>query len=155
MKIDIESYLGIIIMIIILIISGLGSRRRKQAQMKQAASSPAQPGTPKADDPSYPPSARPAMDPFERLEQILTGQSSYDTMEEASLEDLQDENEMIVDETPAAPPAPVLESDVESHDLNAEKEDVPQKNNLEGLFKDADEITRAVIYSEILPRKYI
>ena len=154
MNIDLESYLGIIIMVIILIISGLGSRRRKQAQMKQAASSPAQPGTPQPEDPSFPPSAPPAMDPFERLEQILTGQSRYETMERASLEDLQDEEEMIVDEPPAAPPATVRKADVKSPDPSAEMKDLPQKINLESLFKDADEITRAIIYSEILARRY-
>lgn len=154
MKIDIESYLGIIIMVIILIISGLGSRRRKQAQMRQAASSPAQPGTPESDDPSFQPPAQPAMDPFERLEQILTGQSRYDSMEGESVEVVEDEEQMIVEKTPARPPAPVREAVVKSPDLSAGMEDVPEENNLEGLFKDADEITRAIVYSEILARRY-
>jgi hypothetical protein len=35
------------------------------------------------------------------------------------------------------------------------KEDKDVKKNLDGLFGDLNEITRAVIYSEIFPRKYI
>jgi hypothetical protein len=154
MNIDIEGFLGIIIMVIILIISGLGSRRRKQAQMKQAASAPPQPGDPGTEDPSYAPSARPAVDPFERLEQILTGQSPFETMERAPVEDLQEEEDVIVDETPAYQPEPLPQQKARAEETTDETEEGQTDLKLDKLFQDLDEITRAIIYSEILPRRY-
>ncbi len=146
MKIDIDSIFYIILGIIILAVSGLGSRRRKQAQqMKKPAPSPASPGTQ---------SRQPALDPFSRLEQILTGQSRYETLEEESPEILEDEEQIIIDDEEEYLAAPVPQQKAHKPDFTAETEDDQGKKSLDGLFRDVDEITRAIIYSEILPRKY-
>ena len=41
------------------------------------------------------------------------------------------------------------------YDLPEEGEAAKDARNVVGLFNDLDDITRAVIYSEILPRKYL
>jgi len=99
------------------------------------------------------------MDPFERLERILTGQSRYESMEGESMEGeslevLEDEEQMIVDEEEEYLAAPVPQLERKHSNLTAETEDEQGEKSLEGLFGDVDEITRAIIYSEILPRKY-
>ena len=99
MKIDINNIFYIVLMIILLVVSGLSSRRKKRAQqMKKAAPSSAQPGTQEAEGMALPGPRAAVKDPFERLEQILTGQSRYESMEGESLEVLEDEEEMIIDE---------------------------------------------------------
>jgi len=155
MKIDIESILPIVIMAILLVVSGLNSRRRKKAkQMKKAAPSSAQPGSQEAEGMAVPGSRGAVMDPFERLEQILTGQSRYESMEGESLEVLEDEEEMIIDEEEKILAATDPRQESMRPDLTAETEDEQEEKSADGLFSDLDEITRAIIYSEILPRKY-
>ncbi len=147
MKIDIDTIFYIILSIIILVVSGLGSRRRKKAQqMKQPTPSPARPVTQPR---------QPALDPFSRLEQILTGQSQYGTLEGESLEVLEDEEQMIIDDEEEYLAEPVPRQKEKRPDLTYETEDDQEEKSLDGLFSDVDEITRAIIYSEILPRKYI
>ena len=154
MKIDIDSIFYIILSIIILVVGGLSSRRRKQAQqMKKPLPASAQPGAREPEDINVPEPRRP-MDAFERLEQILTGQSRYESMEGESLEVLEDEEQMIVDEEEEYLAAPVPRLEEKHTNFTAETEDEQGKKGLEGLFGDVDEITRAIIYSEILPRKY-
>jgi hypothetical protein len=146
MKIDIDSIFYIIFMIILLVVSGLGSRRRKKAQqMKKPSPSVARPVTQPR---------QPSLDPFSRLEQILTGQSRYGTLEGESLEVLEDEEQIIIDEEEEYLAAPVPQQEEKRPDLTYETEDNQEEKSLDGLFSDVDEITRAIIYSEILPRKY-
>ncbi len=147
MKIDIDSIFYIILSIIILVVSGLGSRRRKKAQQMNKP-------TPSAARLVTQP-RQPSLDPFDRLEQILTGQSRYGTLEGESLEVLEDEEQIIIDEKEEYLAAPVPQQEVQQPDFTAETEDDQGKESPDGLFRDADEITRAIIYSEILPRKYI
>jgi hypothetical protein len=98
---------------------------------------------------------QPALDPFSRLEQILTGQSQYGIQEGESLEVLEDEEQIITDEEEEYLAEPVPQQEKKRPDLNYETEDDQEEKSLDGLFSDVDEITRAIIYSEILPRKYI
>ena len=156
MKIDTNSILYIIIMIIILVISGLGSRRKRQAQrMNKPLPSSAQPGMQEAEGMAVPGSRGAVMDPIDRLEQILTGQTRYDTMEGESLEVLEDEEQAIIDEEAEYLAAQVPQQEVKQPEYTAETEDEQGKKSLGDLFGDVDEVTRAIIYSEILPRKYI
>ena len=156
MKIDIDSILYIIIMVIILVISGLGSRRKKLAQkMNKPIPSTARPGTQEPEDITLPKPRGPVMDPFDRLEQILTGQSRYDTMEGESLEVLEDEEQVIIDEEEEYLAAQVSQKEEKQPVSTNETEDEQGEKSLDGLFGDVDEVTRAIIYSEILPRKYI
>ncbi len=147
MKIDIDSIFYIILMIILLVVSGLGSRRRKKAQqMKQPTPSPARTVTQPR---------QPALDPFSRLEQILTGQSRYETMEEESLEVLEDEEQSIIDDEEEYFAERDPRQKAKQPHFTAGEEDDQEGKSLDGLFSNVDEITRAIIYSEILPRKYI
>ena len=152
MKLDIENILSIVVMIIILIISGLAGRRRRQAQqMNKTVPGVSQPGQtgPGMTDRAV---RTPTMDPCERLERILTGQPSYESLEGESLEVIQDEEALIVDEEEKIIQASTTEVQREKDKRSTEEEKVP--SHLKGLFGDEDEIARAVIYSEIFPRKY-
>ncbi len=156
MKIDIDTIFYIILSIIILVVSGLGSRRRKKAQqMKKPTHSVARPVTQDPEKIEISQPRQPAFDPFSRLEQILTGQSQYGTLEGESLEVLEDEEQIIIDEEEEYLAAPVPQEEAHKPDFNAETEDDQGGKSQDGLFRDVDEITRAIIYSEILPRKYI
>jgi hypothetical protein len=155
MKIDIESVFYIILTIIILVVSGLGSRRRKQAQqLKKSA-----PGTAwsSADEPGEPGLQRqrhPVQDPFDRLEQFLTGQPRYETLEGESLEVIEDEEGSIMDEEEKILMTPAADQELKVDDISLEKEYEGDRHIEEDLFGDLDEITRAFIYSEIFPRKH-
>jgi hypothetical protein len=173
-KVDFDSILYIVITLVIIVISALGSRR-KRLQKTQA---PAPPGT----DPVEPVEKKtPFTDfikeaaqavsadtyeasetdlqqktatPLERLEQFLTGQEpGYASTEGESLETIVDEEEQILEEMQA-------DSEEEQHELIGHEPDIDairkadsEKNHLD-LFTDVDEIKKAVIYSEILKRKY-
>ena len=156
MKIDIDSIFYIILSIIILAVSGLGRRKRKQAKQMQTSSLP-YPGQPEPSEgyeSEFSQDQPPVVDAFSRLEQILTGKPQYGTMEEESLETLEDEEEMIIDEQQKISSNDYLVKKKDHYDLTLEKEDEPGEVPAKGLFGDVNEITRAVIYSEILPRKY-
>jgi hypothetical protein len=155
MKIDIDSIFYILLSIIILVVSGLGSRRRKLAQQQRptgTAPSGIRTGEPEAFEGPQPYTR--AMDPFEKLEQILTGQSRYETLEGESLEVLEDVEQMNIDEQEKIPSSVDREVERKKPDIKAVKQDEDVKKDLGGLFGDQNEITRAIIYSEILPRKY-
>lgn len=190
MNVDIDSILYIIITIAILAISGLGSRRKKRAQqMQQAAAPPAEqaseestgqyggsgPVDPDAENsgPSgsavRPPFSGPSSNPFEKLEQLLTGQfqdavSQFKapvepeagpvSMEGESLEVTADEEEMILEHIRRDRESLSKDQETEqSKDLEIEA-DKTGEDTLPSLFEDVDEIKKAVIYSEILNRKY-
>jgi predicted secreted protein len=155
MKIDLDAIFYIILSIIILIVSGLGSRRRKQAQqMKGTVPSTAQTPAQERSEIETPQARSPVVDPFERLEQILTGQSRYETLEGESLEVIEDEEEAIVDEEEEIMEPTIPEMEEKTYHLPVETEADDTKMDLKDLFRDVNEITKAFIYSEIFPRKY-
>ncbi len=155
MKIDIDSIFYIVLMIILLVVSGLGSRRKKKAQkMNKPLPSSGQAGAQEPVDLTFPKSRGPVIDPFEKLEQILTGQSRYESMEGESLETLEDEEQMIIEEKSAYLDTPVPKDQEKKPDLIKQTENDKEEKNVDRLFQDVNEITRAIIYSEILPRKY-
>jgi hypothetical protein len=181
---DIDSILYIVITLAILIISGLSGRKRKQAQMEAAKakatpSADSQEGgsymqeeeSDEIQEISDPASDTPvnlfktfkqSQNPLERLEQILTGQvplenqvpPPYKSAEGVTMEDTVDEEEQILADIRKRNEEV---SDIETEDLSGtttgdtEEEDA---RSLPGLFADIDEIKKAVIYSEILNRKY-
>ena len=174
MKLDFDTILYIVITLAILVISALGSRRKKRLQKTQ---SPAPPGTDSSEpleketpfldlikksaqavseDPYQETRRGPQQqitNPLERLEQFLTGQEPrYASAEGESLETIVDEEEQILEE---------IQGNSREEDYNVaeqipeneyNKAD-PEKNQL-GLFDDVDEFKKAIIYSEILKRKY-
>jgi hypothetical protein len=172
MKINVDTILYVVIMIAILVISGLGSRRKKKLLQMQPPASPGSTGddtqpektgpasrfatgpqsTPK---PGTSPSRQTAMDPFQRLEQFITGQQPViESMEGESLETIVDEEEMIMEEihksreeTPIQPPS----GTVDEEPMQITK---PETIDLTGLFEGKDKIKKAIIYSEILKRRY-
>jgi FtsZ-interacting cell division protein ZipA len=181
MKINVDTILYVVIMIAILVISGLGSRRKKKLLQMQPPASPGSTGddtqpektgpasrdafdqfrsrfatgpqsTPK---PGTSPSRQTAMDPFQRLEQFITGQQpEIESMEGESLETIVDEEEMIMEEihksreeTPIQPPS----GTVDEEPMQITK---PETIDLTGLFEGKDKIKKAIIYSEILKRRY-
>ena len=121
--------------------------------MRNPTPSSAQAGKREPEDMTITRPRRP-VDPFERLEQILTGQPQYETLERESLEDLEDEEQMIMDEEEANSAAAEPQQMEYQPGLPPEKEGEQIEQGMPGLFQDLDEITRAIIYSEILPRKY-
>ena len=95
--------------------------------MKKTATSQAGIGEP--DDIAVPKPRSPVMDPFERLEQILTGQSRYESMEGESLEVVEDEEEMIIDEEEKILVAKDHRQERMRPDLTAETEDEQEEKN--------------------------
>jgi hypothetical protein len=181
MKINVDTILYVVIMIAILVISGLGSRRKKKLLQMQPPASPGSTGddtqpektgpasrdafdqfrsrfatgpqsTPK---PGTSPSRQTAMDPFQRLEQFITGQQpEIESMEGESLETIVDEEEMIMEEIHKSreetPPQPSAVA-VEEEPMITTK---PETREIPGLFQGKGEIIKALIYSEILKRRY-
>jgi hypothetical protein len=75
-------------------------------------------------------------------------------LEGESLETLDDEEELIVDEEEEISTPSYFEPEEKVPDLTQPKEAEHTKGPVDGLFEDVNEVTRAIIYSEILPRKY-
>jgi hypothetical protein len=156
MKIDIDSIFYIVLSIIILAVSGLGRRRKKQAQqMNKPAPAAGQAHARQTEEMGLPKPRGLFADPFEKLEQILMGQTQYGTLEGESLEVLDDEEEAIIIEEENLTAKVTREEKARRHVVTTETEDKQGNKGLDGLFGDKDEIIRAIIYSEILPRKYI
>ena len=155
MKIDIDTIFYIILSIIILIVSGLGSRRRKLAQQeKKTVPSPGQAYGEGPEQVPVPQTRKRIEDPFERLEYFLSGQPRYETLEGESLEVIEDEEETIMDEEKQISKAPGPAADRLGSNLQEARKEETARRSMRDLFGDLDEITRAVIYSEIFPRKY-
>ncbi len=181
MKLDFDSILYIVITIVILVIGALGSRRKKRFQEAQAASAQGSDkdtsGTDQtgSEEETY---KRPAQtaDPLSRLEQFLTGQmpEAY-SMEGESLETLEDEEEKILEDIQKSRLEKEEESEEKSQELSVEEPyripdeiqagaiipgeegleyDRKTRKTLPDLFANTDEIKKAVIYNEILNRKY-
>ena len=169
MKVDIDSILYIVITIVILVISGLGSRKRRMAQQMQAKTAA------DSDEDYFEPveeefaetrysqpvksrevaPQKQAPNPVERLEQFITGRfPQAESMEGESLETPVDEEELILKE---------IQRSREQDDMRVpEKEPAeqevqtgrPGKKGLPALFDNLDEVKKAIIYSEIMQRRY-
>ena len=169
MKVDFDTILYIVITIVILVVSGLGSRRKKKLQ-KQQLSDPAgsepdsyesresQTGAGnfvEAQKRQTIPDWQQSSSPFERLERILGGEiPQYESMEGESLETTVDEEEQILEEIRLSR----LEDEAETVQDQPEEEIIKTEKQvgkgIPGLFENIDEVKKAVIYSEILNRKY-
>ena len=150
MKIDFDSVIFIIISIAILALSGLsGARRRKAQQLKTNVNNPG--------------SAPPGVSTMDRLGQMFTGQMGFENLDQAeSLE----EDEIMEEEPPLDEVTPEQEKEIQSRlddkrisaDYGVEDPDQygedEQKAVGNELFRDLDEIKKAVIYSEVFKRKY-
>jgi hypothetical protein len=177
MKLDIDSILYIIITIAILVISGLGSRRKKRAQQMEAeaqaaAEEDAELAEERKEETVPPPPTfnifdsvrktterieqQVSSDPLSRLEKFLTGQEPrVVSMEGETLEETVDEEEQILAEIRSRKEPESDEDKMAAVYGSAEDtEDNERESNLHGLFENIDEIKRAVIYSEILNRRY-
>ena len=172
-SIDLDSYIGIIIGIIILVISGLGSARKRKAQ--QASAPQAASHSDETDEDETEPydsgqvvaePVRDAQNPLETLEYLLTGRQSFTNYNKPQFVD---EEEDIVQENPQdskieMDPREKMISTIETtkngtdspvlDGIKVETDISQNKLNLNELFADMDEIKRAVIYSEIFNRKY-
>ena len=159
MKTDLNSILYIVIMIVVLVISGLGSRRKKKMQQLQARpfledetteTRPSEPIQVRAAS-----ATRKVQSPFDRLEEFITGQFPEQmSMEGESLESTEDEEDLILEEIRKSreeekPSVPEKKQEEKLSELmKSKKEPEP------ALFGNFSEIKRAIIYSEILKRKY-
>lgn len=175
-----DSILYIVITLAILVISGVSGRRKKKAQMMEAEANANSRQGEDSDTEEYyeDQEVEPApanifetlkstgsalaqsSNPFEKLEQILSAQrpiitsSEGESMEGESLETTIDEEEQILEDIRKrreAEPSRRPEAEPEM-DFHSPKEE--DKEGLTGLFGNVDEIKKAIIYSEILNRKY-
>jgi hypothetical protein len=183
MKMDFDSILYIAVTIVILVISALGSRRKKRAQQVQgpaasqgsgAEQGPATDGddqiyVTEEDEPAparQEPVWEQAINPLGRLEKILSGQfPGIESMEGESMEVRVDEEEQILEDIrrrrmeKEEEPAPSLEeieaADTESgsQSLESLKTIKLEKGDVLELFRDPEDIKKAIIYNEILKRK--
>ncbi len=178
MKVDFDTIIYILITIALLAFSAIGSWRKKKLQQMRMPPTPAQDQDIFEPVEGYSPSsavrdseqagssagtfgtgimgnARPSrktVDPLEKLEQFLTGTASpYESMEGESMESIVDEEEMILEEIRKDEEEPVPEV---SGTLPEDEPLQVTKEKPEGFFKGAEDIERAIIYSEILKRKY-
>jgi flagellar motor protein MotB len=161
MKVDTDSILYIVITIIVLIISGLGSWRKKKAQQMQAQAS-AETKNEYSDSMSSRPvefraSSAPQQlaNPLERLEQFFSGQfPETESMESESLETPEDEEDLILEEISRRDQEEEIEVVKEEPAEDTNQTANPEKKGMLVLFNCIDEVKKAVIYSEIMERKY-
>ena len=156
MKIDSDSILYIVITIALLVISGLGSRRKKKLQKMGKYAKPATASHPvEPEEIDVASVQREPMNPFDRLEQILSGQTPvFETMDEESPETIVDEEVQIIEEIRESRQEmepEVRQDNTADEDMQLER---PEVDTLQGLFENVSEIRKAVIYSEIMNRKY-
>ena len=173
-----NSYIGILIGIIILVISGIGSAKKRKAQQMRAPQG--NPGIDETEGDETEPFAtgplRNAQNPLERLELLLSGQQPFGQQRFGQQRfDRYDESQFVEDE--ADIPLEVMEETKKEMELPQEGMsvfDTPDYNDLaspisgstgemkdsdknltvDELFTDMCEIKKAVIYSEIFTRKY-
>ncbi len=192
MKMDTDSILYIVITLVILVISGLSSKRKKKAQMEaQAAEARKRDDEFEGDEEEYyEPEAyeeepepapmnifetlksasstvtRQSSNPFEKLEQFMGGQNPFSVnqdprvqgMEGESLEDTIDEEEQILEDIRKRrenePTSPIEKEPVDEPENDYTLSEDRKKEDILELFGNVNEIKKAVIYSEILNRKY-
>ncbi len=161
MKIDLDSILYIVLTIAILAISALGSRRKKKLLQQQASVPPSETGSTAMDSAEsrkarIGPSWQQPAGPLERLEQILSGDTPvYESMEGESLETVVDEEEQILQDLERSRQEGEKEPEVDIKITGKEDEAGKRENKgLPTLFGDVDEVKKAIIYSEIMNRRY-
>ncbi len=159
--IDLDSFIFIIITIVILVLSGIGSARKRKARQSS--------GVPETQDQDEtgPGSPVPGMDTFSRLEEMFTGRMGFS--EETGTGIPTDEADIVEEHQPQATSqdTPLPEEGIPTVEpLDDEEEssitiyDLPdaqlgeKRLKVSELFKNMDEIKKAVIYSEIFNRKY-
>ncbi len=155
MKTDLDTILYIIISIIIIALSALGRRRRKAIPRI-----PQQEGI--QDEPVAANDSErlgtmflPDSDHFEKRLKMFETSSDIENLEGESLEEIHDEEAEIEDEEEvilAGEQESTVEEDREE-DLEMTKKDQKYENVWLELFKEPDDIRKAIIYSEILKRK--
>jgi len=177
---DIDSILYIVITVVILVFSGLSGRRRKRAQMMEgeAKASDRQEEDFPREEYDEDQAAEPApsnifetlkstgssltqsSNPFERLEQLLGVQNPViksregETMEGESMETVVDEEEQILEDIrrrQETEPSRATELEPET---DIDESDAQESEGFLKFFDSVDEIKKAIIYSEILNRKY-
>jgi hypothetical protein len=171
MKIDIDSYLYIIITIIILIITALGRRKRKPAQQVRKQPSD-QPAYETGEEEQYVPrreakTEQLSSDPFERLEQLFVPKEPSYTVQEEEPEPAQPEmdpnaearrikemeEERRYQEEKQAEMTKAFRTHI-SGDLTAGSATEEEREiSVMTLFDEPDDITKAIIYSEIFNRR--
>jgi hypothetical protein len=158
---DLDTFIYIIISIVILVLSGIGSARRKKAQQAQGGEGDTAPSS------TGPGSPVPGLDAFSRLEEMFSDQMGFteSSTDEAVFEETVPE--AVVQQEEAEPEAylpeegvPTVESlDMEDQPnliepLKADSLQSDTRLTVSELFSDMDEIKKAVIYSEIFKSKY-
>jgi hypothetical protein len=153
MKMDADSFIYIIISIVILVLSGVGSARKKKAQ-KIKAPTGGGPGSPV-----------PGLDAIDKIERMFTGRMEYENSDETEISDeanIYDEKpepgDLFLNEEEQLKPHMVDNKktpEFDSRDTKeSEEEKEDQTQDLDELFSNIGEIKKAVIYSEIFTRKY-
>jgi hypothetical protein len=174
MKIDIDSYLYIIITIVILIITALGRRKKKSPQQAtgKTAGRPAGVQSKPEQYESYEDSGveQVTSDPFERLEQLFAPQETVVKVQEEEpetvqskmeldaearrLEEMEREREQRYSEKIKEEQAEAFrihtEGDLTAGPVQGKEEEI----SLLTLFDDPEDFTKAIIYSEIFNTKY-
>jgi len=173
MNIDLDSYLYIIITIVILIITALGRKKKKPAQ--QVTGKPAgQPVEAESQPVQDKPSAgaekeEVSSDPFERLEQLFVPKPETVTMKEEEpetvkpkmdpnaearrLREMEDKRERRHREELEEERAESFRKHMHG-DLITGLQDSEEEISVLTLFDDPDDIKRGIIYSEIFGTKY-
>lgn len=166
--IDLDSYIGIILGIIILVISGIASVRKRKDQQANVPQR-----TPRRDEAGFyetgPVETGPVrneQNPLEKLELLLSGQRPFGSFNEPRFADDEEvvppenkegtKTEMdLPEEGIRITKAEDLKGDLPSSAGSAwERNNKDGKFTLDQLFTDLNEIKKAVIYSEIFHRKY-
>ena len=168
MRMDIDTIVYILISIAILVFSGLRSAQKKKAQRLQSTAKA--PPVPERDPESeygeeseitfrqeaVPPQPLSGLSSIERLGKLLSGEMDIERISQPYKELIPDEDEIIYEaetEPRKEPVDPVEENAYVDEDLD----DTGDEDSIPGitrLFKDKDEIKRAIIYNEIFKRKY-
>ena len=152
MKMDADSFIYIIISIVILVLSGVGSARKKRAQ--KANTPAAGPGSPV-----------PGLDAIDKIGRMFTGQAEYETFEETEIsgeaniiDEEPEPGDLLLNEEEQLKPHVVDNEKKPKLDLESSEESAAEKEgqtqDWNELFSNIDEIKKAVIYNEIFTRKY-
>ncbi|KPK88078.1 MAG: hypothetical protein AMS27_00570 [Bacteroides sp. SM23_62_1] len=156
MKIDIDTIFYIVISILILIVTGLSRRKKKGTIPGQGSQNiPGQvPG--RSPDVTSSSAEESISDPFERLEKLFLQPETVPTPESVTLEEIVDEEEAYFMEKEASskaePEKQKIPDKAKEQEIKPPRDEDKQYPDL-NLFKDIDELKRAVIYAEILNRK--
>ena len=156
MKIDIDTIFYIVISILILLITGLTRRKKKATVPKTGLQNMENQDSGVSSDKVKAGMEDRLTDPFERLEKLFLQPEPVPAPEAVSLEEIVDEETEYYKEKEAASQAPPVEQPIYSEDSTKELTQLQDKDIQDlklDLFKDVDELKKAVIYAEILKRK--